>query len=251
VTNEQAVLDAEREASELKKSYTEFLTPLVVKIQQEGGEPTLEDILVCQQLGAKFFNFVESFVGTSGLLGAHANGKWVTGFAETCNSVLGAIMAHQIFLDSHSGVLKGSLVKPDMNAFANMQRMTKEYLKKETWKTLEKQYRAIGLPVTGFETKEVGDLSETPKWQLITGLVVGIMFALIILFLVVFIPNPTPSQFFFFRGLFAISLAAVAVIIPGLLNVESRFNKFSVKASGAIAVFILVWMLNPPALINS
>lgn len=251
MTNEQAVLEAERKASELKKAYTKFLTPLVVRIQKEGSELTPEELLTCQQKGAEYFNFVESFVGTSGLLGAHANGKWVTGFAETCHSVLGAVLAHQNFLNSHSDVLKGALVKPDVNSYANMQRMTKEYLKKETWKNLEQQYRASALPVAGFESKEANDLKETPKWQLITGLVIGIMFALIILFLVVFIPNPTPSQFFVFRGMFAISLAAVAAIIPGLLNVESRFNRFSVKATGAIGVFILIWMLNPPALIGS
>lgn len=251
MTNEQAVLEAENKASELKKAYAGFLTPIVVRIHKDSSEPTLEELLTCQQLGTEYFNYVESFVGTSGLLGAHANGKWVTGFAETCHSVLGAVITHHNFLNSHSGVLKGLLVKPDMNSYANMQRMTKEYLQKETWKTLERQYRASSLPVAGFEMKEANDLKETPKWQLITGLVIGLVLALAILVLVVFIPNPTPSQFFVFRGLFAISLAAVAAIIPGLLNVESRFNRFSVKATGAIAVFVLVWMLNPPALIGS
>lgn len=251
MTNEQSVLEAENKASELKKAYTGFLTPIVVRIHNDGSELTLEELLACQQLGAEYFNYVESFVGTSGLLGAHANGKWVTGFAETCHSVLGAVLTQHNFLNSHSGLLKGALVKPDVSSYANMQRMTKEYLNKEIWKSLEQQYRASFLPVAGFEVKEAKDLKETPKWQLITGLVVGAVFALIILALVVFIPSPTPSQFFVFRGLFAISLAAVAAIIPGLLNVESRFNRFSVKATGAIAVFILVWMLNPPALIGS
>ncbi|MFM8443327.1 MAG: hypothetical protein ACKN9W_08300 [Methylococcus sp.] len=251
MTNEQAVLEAESKASELKRAYTEFLTPIVIRIRKDSSEPTLEELLTCQQLGAAYFNYVESFVGTSGLLGAHANGKWVTGFAETCHSVLGAVMAHHIFLNSHSSVAKGLLVRPDVNSYANMQRMTKEYLKKETWKSLEQKYRASDLPVVGFELKEARDVKDTPKWQLITGLVIGIIFALLILALVVLIPSPTPSQFFVFRGLFAFSLAAVAAIIPGLLNVESRFNKFSVKATGAIAVFVLVWLLNPPALISS
>lgn len=251
MTNEQAVLEAENKASELKKRYIEFLTPIVVKIQENSIEPTIEELLTCQQLGAEYFNYVESFVGTSGLLGAHANGKWVTGFAETCHSILVAVMTHHNFLKSHSGALKGALVAPDVNSYANMQRMTKEYLQEDLWKKLEQQYRDSSLPVAGFRMKEAKDLKYTPKWQLVTGLVIGIVFALIILVLVVFIPNPTPSQFFVFRGLFAVSLAAVAAIIPGLLNVESRFNKFSIKATGAIAVFVLVWLLNPPALISS
>lgn len=252
MTNEQSVLEAESKAAEFKKAYTAFLSPLVISIRNnDASRPTLEDLLTCQQLGAEYFNHVESFVGTSGLLGAHANGKWVTGFAETCHSVLGAVLAHHDFLNSHSGIFKGSLAQPDVNSYANMQRMTKEYLQKEKWKKIEHDYRAKSLPVAGFEMKGANDLKETPKWQLVTGLVIGVVFSLIILVMVVYIPNPTPPQFFVFRGLFAISLAAVAAIIPGLLNVESRFNRFSVKATGAIAVFILVWMLNPPELIGS
>lgn len=41
-----------------------------------------------------------------------------------------------------------------------------------------------------------------------------------------------------------ILLAAIAVIIPSLLNVESRFQKFSIKATGTITV--IVWLLNLP-----
>ena len=88
-------------------------------------------------MGAKYFNFVESFVGSSGLLGAHANGKWITGFAETCFSILKAFVVHQNFLKSHDSSIEGILQTPDINAYANMQRMVKEYLPKEKWQKLE------------------------------------------------------------------------------------------------------------------
>lgn len=42
----------------------------------------------------------------------------------------------------------------------------------------------------------------------------------------------------------AISLAVIAVIIPSLLNVESRSQNFSIKATGVIT--IIVWLLNLP-----
>lgn len=251
MTNEQAVLEAEQKASELKKQYLDYLTPIAIRIQRDQSSPTLEELLKCQQLGAAYFNFVEAFVGTSGLLGAHVNGKWVTGFAETCHSVLAVAITHHTFLESHSDVANGALSKLDVNAYANMQRMTKEYLQKDTWPKLEQEYRAHALPITGFKVKEVADLKEIPKWQLITGLAIGVVFAIAVLLLAVLIPGPSLFQIFIFRGVFAISLAAVAAIIPGFLNVESRFNKFSVKATGAIAVFIIVWLINPPALINS
>lgn len=251
MTNEQAVHQAVAEIERLKQAYMEHLNPIVIKIHEHQEDPSLQDLLTCQKLCATYFNFVETFVGNSGLLGAHANGKWVTGFAETCHSVLKAFVVHVNFLRSHSDMLKGSLEQPDTAAYANMQRMTKEYLPKEQWQTLEDLFKNNSLPIAGFEYAGANDLNKTPKWQLVTGVVIGVLFALIILLSAIFIPSPTPTQFFVFRGVFALSLAAIAAIIPGLLNVESRFHKFSIRTGGAIAVFIIVWLLNPPALVGS
>ena len=251
MTNEQTVTQAEAEIERVKQAYMDHLNLVVIKIHEKGDDPSLQDLLKCQKLGASYFNFIENFVGNSGLLGAHANGKWVTGFAETCHSVLIAFVSHVNFLRSHSETLKGALELPDVSAYANMQRMTKEYLQKDKWTNLERIFTKNSLPVAGFEYSGANDLSETPKWQLITGLVIGVLFALAILLLAIFIPNPTSTQFFIFRGIFAVSLAAIAAIIPGLLTVESRLQKFSIRATGAIAVFVIVWTLNPPALIGS
>jgi hypothetical protein len=251
MTNEQSVIEAEVRIVELKRIYMAHMSPIVIRLQKGGEGLSVEELLKSQQLGAEYFNFVEIFVGSSGLLGAHVNGKWVTGFAETCHSVLSAIIVHHNFLRSHAATLAGGLLDPDVNAYANMQRMTKEYLKADSWKGLEQLFVSNNLPVAGFRYVGAQDLKETPKWQLVTGLCVGLVFSLIILALVVLIPNPTAIQFFIFRGLFAISLAAIAAIIPGLLNVETRFQKFSVRATGAIAVFVLVWLLNTPALVGS
>ena len=251
MTNEQSVVEAEAKIAKFRKLYVSYLNPIVLRIQNEKKEPTLEELLHCQQLGADYFNFIENFVGSSGLLGAHANGKWITGFAETCYSVLKTFIVHENFLRSYDSVMKGSRQEPDVNAYANMQRMTKEYLPKEKWQKLETDFKKNALPITGFKYKGANDLTKTPKWQLITGLVIGVLFSLVILILAVVIPDPTQTQFFIFRGVFSIALAAIAAIIPGLLNIESRFQQFSIRATGAIAVFVLVWLINPPVLISS
>lgn len=251
MTNEQAVIQAESEIERLKQAYMEHLNHIVIKIHEKGENPTLQELLTCQRLGASYFNFIENFVGNSGLLGAHVNGKWVTGFAETCYSVLKAFVVHVNFLRSYSETLLDALEQPDESAYANMQRMTKEYLPKGKWAKLEKLLKESSLPIEGFDYAGANDLNETPNWQLITGLIIGVLFASMIVTAAIFIPNPTSTQFFIFRGIFAVSLAAIAAIIPGLLTVESRFHKFSVRATGAIAVFVIVWLLNPPALIGS
>ena len=125
---------------ELKKSYVEYLTPIVTRKLEEGKEPTSEELLKCQQLGAEYFNFVENFVGKSGLLGAHANGKWITGFAENCHSILNAFIMHINFLKSYN-LANMNFQELDINTYANMQRMTKEYLQKEQWETLENNFK--------------------------------------------------------------------------------------------------------------
>ncbi len=249
-TNEQSVINAESDIEKLKQAYVNYLNPIVIRINGHGENPSLEELLTCQQLGASYFNFIENFVGNSGLLGAHANGKWVTGFAETCHSVLSAYIVHVNFLRSHSDTLGGSLEKPNTSAYANMQRMTKEYLPKVQWRELESSFKKNNLPIAGFEYAGAKDLSETPKWQLVTGLIVGLVFALIAISAAILIPTPSATQFFIIRGVFAVALAAIAAIIPGLLNIESRFQQFSIRATGAIAVFIIVWLVNPPALVS-
>lgn len=250
MTNEQSVIAAEGRIEELKRLYVSYLTPIAVRISSKGSDPTAEEILKCQQLGADYFNFIENFVGNSGLLGAHANGKWVTGFAETCHGILNAFVIHQDFIKSHSAILNGALQPPEPHAYANMQRMVKEYLPSKKWKELYSLFREHNLPIAGFETPGAADLKKTPKWQLITGLSLGTLFAIAILIIAVAIPTPTKTQFFIFRGVFSLSLSAIAAIIPGLLNIESRYQGFSIRATGAIGIFILVWLLNPPELIT-
>jgi TolB-like protein len=65
--------------------------------------------------------------------------------------------------------------------------------------------------------------------------------------LAIIYPRPTPFQMLVFRGLFAFSAAAIASSIPGFLKFESQI----VSAGGALGVFVLIYLLNPPRLIQS
>src|SRR5690606_30267770 len=111
------------------------------------------------------------------------------------------------------------------------------------------------LPVTGFIVDAHENTSKTPKWQIITSLGVGLVCVVSILVLAVIIPEPTEWQGFVFRGCFALGLAAVAVIVPGFLNVNAQVrgagNYFKIVAGGAIAIFIVIWLVNPPSINGS
>jgi len=75
----------------------------------------------------------------------------------------------------------------------------------------------------------------------------GIAFIIIILFLILFFPCPTTSQFFVFRLILSIAVAGFAAIIPGFF--KFNYSKF-VSAGGAIAVFAFVYIFNPGTIIT-
>lgn len=249
MTNEQAVVEAGKEIAKLKSSYTEHITPIVLAYQQNNTEPSLSQLLECQRLGNNYFNYVERFVGDSDLLGAHAKGKWVTGLAEDCRVILESYLLHAEFILSWNSVL-GSHANPASSAFSNMQRMVLEYLPKAQSGAIKSQFEKMNLPTQGFDMPARSDKVKTPKWQLITSLSVGCVALIASVAIALMLPNPTPYQAFILRGLFAIALASIASIIPGFLNLETRAKSpaayFGIYAGGAIAIFVLIWLINPP-----
>ncbi len=253
MTNEQAVVKAGKRIAELKSSYISYITPIVLDYRENNTEPSLSQLLECQRLGNEYFNYVERFVGDSGLLGAHANGKWVTGFAEDCKVILESYLLHAEFMQSWTEIL-GEASKPSPSAYSNMQRMVLEYLSKDDSKVLKVKFLENNLPVQGFDVSAVPDKVKVPKWKLITSVSIGCVALIASVVIAIMIPEPTTYQIFILRGLFAIALASIASIIPGFINLETGARSakayFGIYAGGAIAIFVLIWLFNPPEIEN-
>jgi len=248
-TNEQSVVIAEAKIESLKHEYMNVLRPLVIGVTN-GSQPSLEALLTCQASANKFFNYVETFVGSSGLLGAHANGLWVTGFAETCYAVLGSVLEHMLFLRSYDAVLGGSAIEPAPHAYANMQRMAVEYLPTSHAAALRAKFVQNNLPIVGFDMPAVEDTPTTFRNQVTLSVTIGSVAILGSVLLAVVIPKPTDWQEFVFRGCFAMGVAALGAVVPGFISVKARArgwgNYVKVVAGGAIALFVLMWFFNPP-----
>ncbi|WP_439397228.1 hypothetical protein ACRQ5Q_09040 [Bradyrhizobium sp. PMVTL-01] len=74
----------------------------------------------------------------------------------------------------------------------------------------------------------------------------GVVFLGALLAITAFNPNPTVDQLRFWIPILAIATGAVATVISGLVNVRLSFGKqFAVGATGALAVFIIVYFKNP------
>jgi hypothetical protein len=72
-------------------------------------------------------------------------------------------------------------------------------------------------------------------------LLIGTPFIAVALVLVLVVPNPTPAQNLVFRVILALGAAFVSVPIMGSIGITMPF----VTATGAIAVFVLVYVYTP------
>lgn len=73
----------------------------------------------------------------------------------------------------------------------------------------------------------------------------GVVFLVTRIVLAVLVPEPTPDQASVFRTVLALAAAGIGVVIPGLLNFESKVATTTVSATGALAIFAMVYLINP------
>lgn len=77
----------------------------------------------------------------------------------------------------------------------------------------------------------------------------GASFITVLLILALCVPSPTPFQYTVFRVILSLAAAGVAAVIPGFLELDvTPHARFAIRAGGALAVFIVVYFLNPARL---
>jgi tetratricopeptide (TPR) repeat protein len=84
------------------------------------------------------------------------------------------------------------------------------------------------------------------RLQLVLAFSFGVVFVIVLLVLTVAIPNPTATTFFVFRVVLALAAAGVGAILPGLLVIHVSKG---IRAGGALALFVLVYVVNPAPLL--
>jgi hypothetical protein len=81
-----------------------------------------------------------------------------------------------------------------------------------------------------------------------TSLWLGVILVATILLLIIFIPCPSASQYFIFRIVIAIATAGLTTVIPGVVNLKLTNG---ITASGALAVFVLVYFFDPASTLGA
>lgn len=88
-----------------------------------------------------------------------------------------------------------------------------------------------------------------PAWVLIVSVTSGLIFLITLLLIAVLIPNPTTFQIFVFRVVLSLAAAAFGAAISGFLKIKIPVLRGVISAGGALALFVLIYYVNPPALI--
>lgn len=94
--------------------------------------------------------------------------------------------------------------------------------------------------------KENAMTEANSMWEKITAISFGGVFIVVILIMAILYPSPTPFQFFVFRVVLSLAAAGVGGVLSGFLHVAfGSVEKPWLRAGGALAVFAVVYLLNP------
>lgn len=136
-----------------------------------------------------------------------------------------------------------SYESPNLHACSSMQRMVKMYCGKESSSNLRERFITAHLPTKGFDVAHRDDIEVGNKY--IT-LAIGSVLVILSFAFAMFMNNPSQLKIFIIRSTFAVGCAALASFIPGWINVNI---KGYVKAGGAIAIILIFYFFNPPAML--
>lgn len=81
-------------------------------------------------------------------------------------------------------------------------------------------------------------------------LTVGLVLIFVTLIMALIIPKPSVFQFWVFRVIMALGGACIGAIIPGFIEFTSQINEIALRAGGAIALFLVIYLINPPTYVR-
>jgi len=95
------------------------------------------------------------------------------------------------------------------------------------------------------------DSEKRPFWIFVVSIFSGLTFLCLLLIIALFTPHPTTFQIFVFRVVLSLAAAAFGATIPGFLQIKlPLLQKGIISAGGALGLFVLIYNVNPPALIS-
>lgn len=103
------------------------------------------------------------------------------------------------------------------------------------------------MPLTDRKISRKADLSPSEqRLALVLAFIFGVVFLGALLVFAIAFPNPTDRQFEIVRIILALAAGGVAAVIPGFLDLRLGSGKtWTIRAGGALAVFVIVYFYSP------
>ena len=89
-----------------------------------------------------------------------------------------------------------------------------------------------------------------PSTLTIILLILGIIILTTIIIIALKIPDPTAFQLWTFRIIAGLGAACLGAIIPGFVELGGDIGEIAIRAGGAIALFIIIYLINPPTIVR-
>ncbi len=116
--------------------------------------------------------------------------------------------------------------------------------------TTKNQYNADTINIVSSDTSSNNEngpdgYPPVPAWEKIAGLGFGVIFISVILVITVIEPDPSSTQYAIYKTILALAAAGVGGILAGTIHVKGAVLKWTIKAGGAIALFVIVYFFSP------
>ena len=252
MNNSEIINKIENDGERLKTKYFDTLQHFVEHNNTNSSkEHIYNDLLDVNKVAVDFFNHYESFVGKSDLFDVYKKEQWAQNFYETCYNVLDNIVKYYSTIKSicEKNSIKYTNFEPSPFSFQAMQRIVFNFLRDKAEiqkvKKLKESFKELNLPTGGFRKMRTRKLSTVEKN---IGFVMGCIFIILIFISAILFPNPTQYQIFVFRVILSIAAAGIGGILAGFISVDTKIKGISIRAGGALALGLLVYLINPPAL---
>jgi hypothetical protein len=243
--SKKTISDFEDDISEAKTKFFEQLKAMLLLVRNSSAESTqIQDALTdLHSQSVAYFNLFDRSINEYSLEYFHSNQDILNGKINDAIIISNTIIKYWELLQSLQDKFKIKSPQPSERAFSNTQVFIKTF-EPDKASDLKSKFTKINLPTYGFDSniKYTGMKS---KNQIKIGIVLGTLFLIVMIIIALLVSCPTKFQSIVFRIILSLAAASFSMILSGSINVTA---KKTITATGALAIFVLIYFWNPAKL---
>lgn len=199
-----------------------------------------------------FFNLFERSIDEYGIQDFKLNEDTKNRKIEDCLDLIPRIIKHWQLVKAFSSKYKLTCPVPSDHAYASIQRLIKTFCPDKV-EELKEKFMSEQLPTTGFDSKKKHSGWKIGSKKLtVLQIVFGLLFCGASIIIAFANKDLNAFQYLVFRVCLSLGITLIAT---ALIEMNLHINwtiqtALSIKAFGAIALFILIYYLNPPSAPN-